>query len=546
MTRARDDVERGRACYDRREWAGALEALVDAERAAPLDRTDLDRIVWAAALVGDDDAFLRALERLHQASVEVGDAHHAARAAFWIGVRLLSIGAPGQATGWLARAERHVERAGGPCAERGYLLLPAIVRHLGCAENAEAARLASDAAEIGEACSDADLVALARNLQGRALLRQARVEPGLALLDEVMLAVTSGELSPMVTGIVYCNVIATCQQMHAVDRASEWTSALARWCDEQPQMITFTGSCLVHRAEIMQLGGAWRDAMEQVRLVVDRVCKEDDPEVFGSAWYQRAELLRLRGSYAEAEAAYRHASEHGHDPQPGLALLRLAQGRTADAASAIDRVLASTTAPWQRARMLPAYVEIMLGAGQLDDARRGAAELEDIAREFDTEILGAMAAHARAASLLADGSAMSAIAPLRRAFGVWSRVGAPYIAARIRVLLGRACRAVGDHDGAELELDAARQTFARLGAAPAVAAVEALLGGAAIAPEHGLSPRELEVLRLVASGKTNKAIARELFVSERTIDRHVSNIFTKLDVSSRAAATAYAYEHGLV
>jgi ATP/maltotriose-dependent transcriptional regulator MalT len=547
MARTKSPLDHGRASFDRRAWGDAFEAFARVEGTAPLDRDDLERLAWSAALRGRDEAFLGALEQLHNACVEVQERKRAARAAFWIGFHLSSLGAT-SAAGWLARASRLVENEKEPCAERGYLLLPAVHRHLADADDLAAQKVASEAARTGERCGDGDLVALARNLEGRALVRQARVEAGLALLDEVMVDVTSGALSPLVTGIVYCNVIASCQQVYALDRAREWTAALARWCNEQPQLVTFTGHCHVHRAEIMQLGGAWREAIEEVRQVCDR-CTDADPDVFGDACYQRGELLRLRGDLAQADKAYRLAIENGREPQPGLALLRLAQGQTEAATSAIRRVLSTTTVKWQRARLLPAFVEIMLSAGELDEARTGRRELENIARDFGTEILGAMAAHARGAVSVAEGEHRGAIEPLRHAFGVWHRAGAPYIAARIRVLLGRSYLGLGDREGAQLERDAARKVFEALGAVADLAALDAADGAASTgkpAPAHGLSNRELEVLRLLASGKTNKAIARELFLSERTVDRHVSNIFTKIGVSSRASATAFAYENGLV
>ncbi len=547
MSTTKGPLDHGRASFDRRAWGEAFDAFALAEGNAPLDRDDLERLAWSAALRGRDEAFLGALERLHKACVEVQECKRAARAAFWIGFHLSSLGAT-SAGGWLARASRLIENEKEPCAERGYLLLPAVHRHLAAADDVAAQEVASEAARIGERCGDGDLVALARNLEGRALVRQARVEAGLALLDEVMVTVTSGALSPLVTGIVYCNVIACCQQVFALDRAREWTAALARWCNEQPQLVTFTGHCLVHRAELMQLGGAWREAIEEVRQVCDR-CTDADPDAFGDACYQRGELLRLRGDLAQADDAYRLAIEHGCEPQPGLALLRLAQRQTESALSAIRRMLSTTTVKWQRARLLPAFVDIMLSAGELDEARAGCRELEDIARDFGTEILGAMAAHARGAVLLAEGDHRGAIEPLRHAFGVWLRAAAPYIAARIRVLLGRSFLGLGDREGAELERDAARKVFEALGAVPDLAALDAADGAASTArptPAHGLSNRELEVLRLLARGKTNKAIARELLLSERTVDRHVSNIFTKIRVGSRAAATAFAYENGLV
>lgn len=538
-------LERGRSHYAERRWADAFEALLAAEKRDSLAAEDLDRLVWAAALIGDDDAFIAALEKLHEVCVELGRSRRAARAAFWIGFRLMGLGASGRGAGWLARARRHIENETGSCAERGYLKLPALHRQLAEGNDEAAEATAKEAARIGELCDDGDLVALARNLQGRAVLRQQRIEEGLALLDEVMVAVTSGQLSPLVTGLVYCNVIATCQQMHAVDRAREWTAALALWCEAQPQLVTFTGYCLVHRSEILQLGGDWPRAMEEVNQVCDRVRERADPEVFGDACYQRAEILRLRGKPQEAEAAYRLASDNGRDPQPGLALLRLSQGRSREAFTAMERVAASTATPWERARVLPAFVEIALAVEEIDKARSSAEELATIAQSFGSKILGAMAAHAQGAVRLAEGDPSGAIVPLRHALSVWTRVGAPYIVARIRVALSRAYAALGDADGSELEIDGATQVFRKLGAEPDLAAIVAK-GSAGSDSRFTLSSRELEVLRLVAKGKTNKAIARQLRVSERTIDRHLSNIFDKIDVANRAAATAYAYEHDLV
>jgi DNA-binding CsgD family transcriptional regulator len=543
-TAAPGDLQRGRAHHARQEWDDAFQALSRADQAAPLGPADLELLAQAAALTGRDDRLLDTLERLYQAHVDAGNAAGAARQAFWLGFRLLSLGEAGRASGWLARGQRLVEREDRECAEEGYLLLPQAARHLGAGDYDAAFEAGSRAAEIGERFGEVDLVALGRSMQGRARMRQGQVEGGLALLDEAMVAATSGELSPLVTGLVYCSAIAVCQQVYALDRAREWTSALSAWCQKQPQLVTFAGTCLVHRAEVLQLGGEWGEAIEEARRACDRLPR-GDAEGLADACYQQAEIHRLRGELGEAEEAYRRASRLGREPQPGLALLRLAQGRRGEAVRAIRRVLGTTTASWRRAHFLPACVEILLAVGDLEEARGACRQLEEMAGEFGTEVLGAIAAHARGAIRLAEGDARGAVEPLRHAFQVWQKVGAPYIAARIRVLVGRACHALGDREGAELELDAARQVFAQLGATPDLAALNAPVEGGT--PRgRGLSPRERQVLQLVARGKTNKAIARELGVSERTVDRHVSNIFTKAGVSSRAAATAFAYEHDLV
>lgn len=532
---------RGRTLYDERAWRDAYEALSQADEVEPLGWDDLDKLAWAAALSGRDDAFLATLERLCASLCEAGECARAARCAFWISMRLMDLGEVGSASGWLERARRLGEQVDGECAEHGYLLVPTMFQQLGAGDPQAAERSGAEAAAIGERLDEPDLVALARMGQGRARARQGRVADALPLLDEVMVAATTGELSPLVTGVVYCNVIATCQQVYVVDRAREWTHALAEWCDEQPQLVPFTAHCFVHRSEVMQLDGRWPEALDEADRACRRVSNHADRAAHADACYQRGEIHRLRGEWDRAEAAYREASGLGKEPQPGLALLRLAQGQVRAAAGAIRRVLDTATATWQRARFLPAYTEIHLADGDVDAAHEAADELEQIASRYGIATLGAMASNARGAVLLAEGDATGAARRLRDGFRAWQSLGAPYIAARIRVLLARACRELGDAEGAELELAAAREVFERLGAAPDLAA----LAGRPLR-DHGLTQRETEVIRLVAAGLTNKAIAAELGVSERTIDRHVSNILVKLDVSSRTAATAYAYEHGLV
>ncbi len=543
-------VETARTAYAQRAWDDAYLALSRAGDS--LEADDLERLAWSAMLTGRDREALEALERVHQLRLDAGESLSAARIAFWLAFRLGSLGETARASGWLVVAQRLVERHPGACVERGYLELSQVMRFTQARDFAAARAAAAQAAEAGDRFKDRDLSALARNLEGRTLIRMGRLSEGLPLLDEAMVAATSGALSPVVTGIIYCSVIAGCQQSYALDRAREWTSALSRWCDTQPQLVTFAGTCLIHRSEIMQLGGEWPAAVREARQACLRLSLTQDAET-GHAHYQEGELHRVRGELAEAEQAYTRASELGRDPQPGLALLWLAQGRADAAAAATRRVLSVVVDPLQRTRFLPAHVEIMLAAGDQAEARRGADELVALATGFGMEILTAIARQALGSVRLAEGDARGAIAPLRQAQEVWQRVSAPYAAARARVLVAKAFRALGDTDGAALELDGAKKVFLELGAQPDVAAADALgapaTGSAAPgAPEapHGLSPRELEVLLLVASGKTNKVIAKELFLSEKTVDRHVSNIFDKLDVPSRAAATAWAYQHGLV
>jgi len=540
---------RGRRAYEQRAWNDACEAFSQASAAGPLSADDTERLAWSAMLAGRDEPALEAFERLHQLRLDAGESLHAARAAIWLVLRLTSLGEMARASGWLMRAQRLVDSWGQDCVECGYLRLPHIFRLTAAGDHVAARAAAAEVVEIGDRHKDRDLSAFGRNFEGRALIRQGRLNEGLSLLDEAMVAVTSGELSPVVTGLIYCSAIAACQQSYAVDRAREWTAALSSWCQAQPQLVPFAGACLVHRSEIMQLGGAWPEAFEEARQALTRLSQSRAADA-GRALYQEGEIHRLRGDLADAERAYALASERGYDPHPGLALLRLAQGRIDLAAAASRRVVSATSDPLQRTRFLPSHVEIMLAASDVGEARRASDELSAAAEGLGMEMLSALAAHAKGAVMLAEGDARGAIDPLRHAHDEWQRVGAPYLSARIRLLLARAFQALGDHDGAQLELDAAKKVFVQLGAVPDVAAIEAM--GAAAHPEarttkgaHGLSARELEVLRLVASGKTNKAIADALFLSEKTIDRHVSNIFVKLNVSSRAAATAWAYQHGL-
>jgi DNA-binding NarL/FixJ family response regulator len=425
--------------------------------------------------------------------------------------------------------------------EQGYLLIPAARRREMMGELDAAVATVGEAAAIGERFGDRDLSALAMHMHGRLLIEAGRLEQGLALLDEAMVAVTAGELSPIATGVVYCGVIMGCRAAHEPRRAQEWTAALTRWCESQPDMVAFSGRCRVHRAEIMQMKGAWSDALDEARSAADRAAQGNHRSALAEAAYVQGDVHRLRGAFAEAEAAYRDASLHGREPQPGLALLRLAQGNREAAAATIRRVLDGATGAADRLDLLPACAEIMLAGGDVESARGACDELAELTS--DVGVLQAIAAQTRGAVELAAGDARAALLALRQAWRVWEDVEAPYEAARVRALMGEACQALDDHDAAALEFDAARRAFAELGAAPEVARLDALTGAS---EAHGLTARELQVLRLVAAGRTNKAIADELVLSDRTVDRHVSNIFTKLSVSSRSAATAYAYEHRLV
>ena len=543
---AADDLQRARDAYARRAWNDAFEAFARAHRVDPLGDEDLEHHVWSAALTDHGEELLRLLELLYQSRLDAGHPLLAARAAFWLGFRLSALREVGQSNAWFARARTLIDSAGGDCVERGYLLLSEAHRHVATGDLEAAYATAVSTAEIGERFGDADLLAFAHNQQGRVLVQLGRYTEGLAKLDQSMLAAMSGTLLPLFTGIIYCSVIECCQGLYALDRSREWTTALNAWCDSQPQLSAFTGSCRVHRSEILQLNGSWAEAAAEAERVADRLRPGVTSEAAAAAFYQRAEIHRLRGEFVAAEAGYRRASELGREPQPGLALLRLGQGRAGAAATSIRRVSGSTADPLARAQFLPAAVDILLAAGDIPDARAAADEIDHLASHYPTAILGAMARQARGTVRLAEGDASGAIAPLREAFAVWQQVEAPYAAARVRVAIGLACRALEDDEAAGLEWDAARRVFGDLGAAPDLRRLDELTRTGRSRQPGSLTARELEVLRLVSTGKTNKAIASELTLAEKTVDRHVSNIFQKLDVSSRAAATAYAYEHKLI
>jgi DNA-binding CsgD family transcriptional regulator len=545
MAGAVAELERGRELYRGEAWLDAYESLSAADKSEPLGPEDLELLATAAYMLGREADYLGLLERAHRAHRNFGRPVAALRCAFWIGVSLASRGEIGQANGWLSRAERLLAECGGDTVERGYLLLPVVFEQQASGDLDAAAATASEAAAIGERFGDADLLALAAHEHGHILIRLGRIKEGLRLLDETMVAVAGGELSPIASGIVYCGVILACQDAHEVRRAQEWTFALSGWCQRQPDLVAFTGRCLTHRAELMQLHGAWFDALEEARRAEDRCIRAENSAAAGEACYRQGEIHRVLGNFGVAEEAYREASRRGREPQPGLAILWLAQGKLDAAATAIRRTLAETAEPGRRATLLPAYVEVMLSAGDLAAARGASRELGSLAAGHEHGMLGAMAAQVCGAVDLAEGDPAGALSSLRHAEEVWLALEAPYEGARVRELVGLACRALGDEDTARLELDAARAAYAELGAKPDLSRLDAL-GGASPPEAHGLTERELQVLRLIAAGKTNKAIAAELVLSERTVDRHVSNIFGKLSVSSRAAATASAYEHALI
>ena len=387
----------------------------------------------ACLLVGKEREGLEMLARAHQSFLSIGEMRPAARCAFWLGFIALLAGDVAQASGWLSRAERTLE-GDSECVERGYLFLPVGYRSVHEGEPLKAYDAFAQAGTIGRQFGDSDLVALALQGQGRSLIRQGEIARGVALLDEAMVAVTAGEVSPLTAGGVYCSVLDACGEIFDLRRAQEWTSALERWCASQPDIVPYRGHCMVRRAEILQLHGAWDDAMVEARQACARFSQPPRVEA-GGAFYRLAELHRMRGEFDEAERAYREAGRWQRIPQPGMALLRLAQGQIEAANSSIRRIAQEVRDIGQRARVLDAYVEIVLAAKDIAASRAAAQELQEIARRFNAPLVHAISERATRAVLLAEHNAREALDQLRRSWNLWCEFDAPYEAARTRVLM---------------------------------------------------------------------------------------------------------------
>ncbi|RBM23849.1 helix-turn-helix transcriptional regulator [Prauserella sp. PE36] len=535
------ELGRARQCFERHDWRDAFTRLSTADAEEPLEPEDLARLAAAAFLLGHDAESYRAGERAFHEYLRLGDAERAAWSAFWLALRLLLRGELARSGGWFARAQRIVDDGDLDCVTRGYLLTATGIRSAQGEDFLTAYDLFTAAVEIGARFGDADLVAMARHGQGRAMIGMGDAVAGLSLLDEVMAEVTAGELSAIPAGMIYCSVIEVCQEVADLRRAQEWTAALSAWCAAQPGLVPFRGQCLVHRTEVLRLRGAWAEALAEIERACLRLADPPGQPALGLALYQQAELHRLRGELQLAEQRYGEASERGYPPQPGLALLRLAQGRTAAAVAAIRHAADGTLPPRQRALTLAARVEIMLAAGDTASAGTAGNALAGLAAVHDASLLRALSAHAEGALRLADGDPVAAVGSLRAACRLWAEVDAPYEGARSHILLGLAFRGLGDDDTARFELDAARRTLLQLGAAPGVAGLREPAPAAC-----ELTGRELQVLALVAAGRSNREIAGELVISEHTVRRHLQNAFAKLGVSSRAAATTYVVQHHLV
>jgi DNA-binding CsgD family transcriptional regulator/tetratricopeptide (TPR) repeat protein len=531
---------RGRRAFDASAWDAAYAELTAADLELPLSPDDLERLAVSAQLVGRTEESVDLWVRAHHDWTRSGSDVRAARCAFWLALEFLLSGATARFGGWLTRARRLL---GEDHSALGYDALLTALDTLFHGDAKAAYAGLDDVVRRSERGGDRDVVTLARLGRGQALIRLGQVAEGMVALDEVMVAVTINEVSPMVAGIAYCAVLLECQATLDVHRAREWTLALSRWCDRQPGLMHYRGQCLVHRSEVLQLQGAWSQALHEAQDACDRLAGQPTA---GMAFYQLGEMHRLRGEHGPAEAAFQQASRLGRTPQPGLALLRLAQDDVAAAMTAIRAALAGASDPLGRSPTLGAYVEILLTAGDIRAARAAADELSTIANDTGSPMVEAIAAHAVGAVCLAEGDGEAARIALCAAWQIWRELDAPYGAARTRLLLALAHRRLGDESAAAMEFDAAIWVFRQLGADPDAEHALGLAQPPSLDAVGPLSAREREVLTLVAAGHTNREIATDLFISEHTVRRHLQNIFVKIDVPSRAAATAYALRHGLI
>ena len=508
------------------------------------DPEDLAGLADAAWWLSRTEESIAARQQAYAGHAAAGADLQAAAVALHLCMDHLLRDRPAVAAGWLMRAQRHLD--GQPeGVEQGFLaqVEATAARFRGDLDAAVA--LARRATEIGRRFGHRDLIALGTSAQGLALVACGRVPEGTALLDEAMTSVVAGELGSLTTGTIYCDVLWACLELADLRRAGEWNEAARAWCASLPADAPWPGFCRIYRAELASLRGAWPEAEAESSRAAEELLRVN-PVAAAIAFYQTGEGRRRVGDLAAAEAAFTRAQELGFDPQPGLALLRLGQGRAAAALAALRVAVAGGSGgQLRRAQLLAAQAEVALAAGDRDAAGAAADELEATAAGFGTPALRAMAATARGALRLAEGDAPAAVERLRHACATWQGLGLPYEAARARMRYAMAVRQAGDEDGARLELRAAQAAFQRLGAAGDAARAAELLAGRPGLP-RGLTAREADVLRLVAAGKTNRQVAAELTISEHTVARHLQNIFTKLGLSSRSAATAFAFEHGLV
>jgi DNA-binding CsgD family transcriptional regulator len=543
-SKARKNVHKG--VYTAQPWSEIYSRLSVGYQQDQLSAEELYTLALAAYLTGKDPESTDILARAHDQYLVENNPLPAVRAAFWLGMLCMFRGERARGSGWFSRARHQLQDISGETAEKALLSIPQALQFLQSGEAHKAYETFAAAAKSGDAFNDPDLSTLALLGCGQSLIGLGKYPEGLAVLDEAMLAVEADSISPIVVGVVYCAVIETCLMSFDIQRAQEWTRVLSQWCDAQPELVPFRGQCLIRRAQILHLHGDWPEALAEMQRACDLLSQPPGEPAAGEACYQLADFYRLRGDYPQAEKLFEEASQWGRNPQPGCALLRLAQKQPEAALASVQSSLEEAPGPLQRLGILPAYIEIMLAGGRLQQARQAATEFTSLTESYQAPFVQAVSALSRGLVLLEEGQSPEALQLLRYAAGVWMELHMPYHAARVRLRIGLAYRAQGDEEAAQRELSAARWVFQQLDAQADLSSTEGLLHQPPPQSHGGLSLREVQVLGLVAEGEANKAIATTLFISEKTVERHLSNIFAKLGVKSRTAATAYAHRHKLL
>ena len=538
-----DLVWAARDALARRDWAAARRDFLAAKAQDALRSDDVYALAEADWWLGLIQEALAAYEESYHRYLKDDRRERAAMSALELAGTLFLRGDQAEGSGWLSRFHRLLNEIpeGVEHAYAKYIALEARAAEMPLADVVEQARQIHEAAQRH---ADPNLAALTLVIEGRAMIKSGWAEDGMALLDEAMLDVMSDQMNPAYAGNIYCNMIAACHELGDLRRMRQWTKSLARWCKQIPPAVLFTGICRVHQAQLLAVSGAW----EQAEREASQVCTDLEGiqvESVAEAHYAVGEVRLRQGDLAAAESALEEADRLGRDPQPALALVRLAQGHPERAKAMLDLALAARAGqPLVRAPLLAGLVEVTLESGELESARNAADELAGIAATFGTEVLRARRLQATGAVLVAEDRCVEALPVLREACRVWQDLDAPYDAARVRLLLARACSALSDTDGATRALDAAAAVFDRLGARLDARKIVSLRQAPRL--PDGLTEREVEVLALVAAGQTNRQIAEALVISHKTVARHLSNIFVKCGLATRAGATAYAFEHDLL
>jgi DNA-binding CsgD family transcriptional regulator len=513
-------------------WATARERF---HAAGELATDDLESLAGACWWLGEVEEYAVASAELHRRLLDEGQPVRAALTAFELGYTEVVRGREEAGVGWMARARRLFEELP-EAPERGFVLVVDAQAAMVGGDLEGAAELAEQALALGEEHDLPTLVALGRFLCGAVAVHRGQTERGLRSVDEAMLPVQAGQVAPEWVGLLYCDTIQLCHDLMDLPRAQRWTTLTERWCEGYAPAVMFTGICRVHRAQLRVVRGEWERAEQEAQQAAEDL-EGLDVGVAAEAHYSLGELCRLRGEPDAAERAYRRAHELGRDPLPGLALLSLQRGRRQVAASILDAALAAQVFPLARAPLLAARVEVALAGTDPGESTAYLEELTRIAEEHASPGWRAESRRWRGAVLLARGMPAEAVRELRQACALWQEMDAPYQVCRIGPDLADAYEALGDRDTARREREKAAAVLQRLGV-PDVPPAERDLGG--------LTPRELEVVVAVADGCSNRQAARALHISERTVARHLANVYLKTQVTSRTAAVAWARERGLL